>query len=56
VPIQVARSKRERWLQKLEAVLADASRAVPHTRRCLLWTEIIAKYMIGEPTRESSLG
>jgi hypothetical protein len=57
VPIQVARSKIERRLQKLEAVLTDASRAVPHTRRWLLyWTEIIAKYMIGELTRETLPG
>jgi hypothetical protein len=57
VPIQVARSKIERRLQKLEAVLTDSSSAVPHTRRWLLyWTEIIAKYMIGELTRETLPG
>jgi hypothetical protein len=46
---QVSRSKVERRLQKLEAVLTDDSRAVPHTHRWLLyWTEQIGKYMAGE--------
>jgi hypothetical protein len=57
VPVQVARSRIERRLQKLEAVLTDASQAVPHTRRWLLyWTEIIAKYITGELTRETLPG
>jgi hypothetical protein len=57
MPNQVARSKIERRLQKLEAALTDVSFAVPHTRRWLLyWTEIIAKYMIGELTRETLPG
>jgi hypothetical protein len=57
MPNQVARSKIERRLQKLEAALTDVSFAVPHTRRWLLyWTEIIAKYIIGELTRETLPG
>jgi hypothetical protein len=46
VPIQIARSKIEKRLQKLEASLTDASKLVPYTRRWLLyWTEIIARYI-----------
>jgi len=46
---QVTRSKVERRLQKLEALLTDDSRAVPHTHKWLLyWTEQIGKYMSGE--------
>jgi hypothetical protein len=57
VPNQIARSKIERRLQKIEAVLTDTSQAVPHTRRWLLyWTEIIAKYITGELTRETLPG
>ena len=44
-----AKSKLERRLQKLEAELTDDSRAVPHTRKWLLyWTERMGKYMTGE--------
>jgi hypothetical protein len=46
---QVSKSNLERRLQKLEAELTDASRAVPHTYKWLLyWTEQIGKYMAGE--------
>ena len=49
MPNQVARSRIERRLQKLEALLTDDSRAVPHTHKWLLyWTEQIGKYMSGE--------
>jgi hypothetical protein len=57
LPIQVVRSRIERRLQKLEAVLTDASRAVPHSRKWLLfWTEQMGKYMIGELNRETLAG
>ncbi len=47
--VQVTRSKIGRRLQKLEGVLTDNSRAVPHTRKWLLyWTEQTGKFMNGE--------
>src|SRR5580698_3074144 len=58
VPIQIARSRIERRLRALEAVLIDdASHAVPHTRRWLLyWTEVIGKLMTGELDRTTLPG
>ena len=45
-------------LQALEAVLIeDASHAVPHTRRWLLyWTDVIGKLMSGELDRSTLPG
>ena len=46
---QVIRSRVERRLQRLEAVLTDDSRVVPHTHKWLLyWTQQIGKYMSEE--------
>ncbi|HEV2199999.1 MAG TPA: hypothetical protein VGR73_09260 [Bryobacteraceae bacterium] len=46
---QVTKSKVERRLQKLEAVLTDDSQAVPHTHKWLIyWTHQIGKYMSEE--------
>jgi hypothetical protein len=57
VPNQVARSRIEKRLQKLETVLTDASLAVPRSRKWLLhWTEIMGKYMTGELTRDTLPG
>ncbi|HEV2202405.1 MAG TPA: hypothetical protein VGR73_21515 [Bryobacteraceae bacterium] len=45
----MTRSKVERRLQKLEAVLTDDSRAMPHTHKWLIyWTQRIRKYMSAE--------
>ena len=57
MPAQVARSKIEKRLQKLEASLTDNSKLVPYTRKWLLyWTEQMGKYMTGELTRETLPG
>ena len=58
MPIQIARSRLERRLRALETVLTDdASHAVPHTRRWLLyWTEVIGKLMNGELDRKTLPG
>jgi hypothetical protein len=55
---RVSRSRIERRLQTLEAVLTDdVSQAVPHTRRWLLyWTEVIGKLMNGELDRSTLPG
>ena len=58
MPIQIARSRLERRLRALETVLTDdASQAVPHTRRWLLyWSEVIGKLMSGELDRATLPG
>ncbi len=57
MPNQVAGSKIERRLQKLEASLTDNSKLVPYTRKWLLyWTGQMGKYMTGELTRETLPG
>ncbi len=57
MPNQVARSKIEKRLKKLEASLTDNSKLAPYTRKWpLYWTEQMGNYMTGELTRETLPG